>query len=74
MAVRNGEEDRIGEERSEELDFNGLVFCVFFTLAGTHLDVSMLKVAGLAGTPAEAYDLFQCCEVQDINYFLDENI
>ncbi len=29
--------------------FNGLIFCVFFTLAGTHLDLSMLTVAGLAG-------------------------
>jgi len=29
--------------------FNGLIFCVFFTLAGTHLHLSMFKVAGLAG-------------------------
>lgn len=29
--------------------FNGLIFCVFFTLAGTHLDLSVFKVAGLAG-------------------------
>ncbi len=29
--------------------FNGLIFCVFFTLAGTHLDLSMLSVAGGAG-------------------------
>ena len=29
--------------------FNGLIFCVFFTLAGTHLHLSMFKVAGVAG-------------------------
>lgn len=29
--------------------FNGLIFCVFFTLAGTHLNVSSFKVAGVAG-------------------------
>lgn len=25
-------------------------------------------------TPAEAYDLFQCAEIQEINYFLDDDI
>ncbi len=29
--------------------FNGLIFCVFFTLAGTHLHLHMFKVAGIAG-------------------------
>ncbi|NQU41111.1 MAG: PTS sugar transporter subunit IIA [Lentisphaerae bacterium] len=29
--------------------FNGLIFCVFFTLAGTHLDLSILSVAGFGG-------------------------
>lgn len=29
--------------------FNGLIFCVFFTLAGTHMDLSVFKVAGAAG-------------------------
>lgn len=28
---------------------NGLIFSVFFTLAGAHLDLSQLKIAGIAG-------------------------
>lgn len=30
-------------------EFNGLLFAVFFTLAGAHLDLSLLKVAGFTG-------------------------
>ena len=29
--------------------FNGLIFCVFFTLAGTHLHLDMFTAAGIAG-------------------------
>jgi len=30
-------------------NINGIVFSVFFTLAGAHLDLSQLKIAGIAG-------------------------
>ena len=30
-------------------NINGLIFSVFFTLAGAHLDLSQLKIAGIAG-------------------------